>query len=225
MAAQKCLREKCTRKVDTNKRGDVFCHQHRGGVADAVGAAKSDALSGIRPHKVEREKIEHNDPDFGGIEEEVEEALEGVVIETPEQRAAAEAEELAETKRIEALVSEMGALDGLVKLYEKSKKRQDEIKAEIREVLPPDTYRIGGVEFEVTEKEVFDAKLATAAAATEDSEGNKIKPTLTKAQLDKISVFTPNAAKANAEFKNNPDILSKLKKPQRSLAIKSVQNA
>lgn len=226
MAAQKCLREKCTRRVDTSKRGTVYCHQHIGDVADSVGAAKSEQLSGIRPIRIEREKIEHNDPEYGGVEAAVEpdeEAIEGVVIETPEQREAAEQAEEAERKYLEGLAAEMGALDGLVKLYENSKKRQDEIKAELRERLPANTYSIAGVEFEVTSKEVFDAKLATAAAATEDAEGNKIKPILTKAQLEKISVMTPTAAKANAEFKNDPTLLSKLKKEQKSISIKSVK--
>ena len=225
MAAQKCLREKCTRRVDTSKRGTLYCHQHIGDVADSVGAAKSEQLSGIRPIRIQRETIEHNDPEFGGVEAPVEpeeEAIEGIVIETPEQREAAEKAEEAERKYIENLAAEMGALDGLVKLYEKSKKRQDEIKAELRDKLPANTYTIAGVEFEVNSKEVFDAKLATAAAATEDEDGNKVKPLLTKAQLDKISVSTPNAAKANAEFKNDPTLLSKLKKEQKSLSIKSV---
>lgn len=223
MAAQECVRENCTRKVDVKKRGVVYCHQHIGNVADSVGAAKSASLSGIRPANVEREKIEHNDPDFGGVEQPEDEPLEGVVIESPEQRAAAEADEAARVKRIESLASEMGLLEGPIALYAKFKKRQDDIKAELREMLDPDTYDIAGVEFEVGSKEVFDAKLATAAAATEDSDGNKIKPLLTKAQYEKICVQTPNAAKANAEFKNDPTTLSKLKKEQRSLSIKSVK--
>lgn len=220
MAAQECMRENCTRKVDVKKRGVVYCHQHLGGVADSVGAAKSASLSGIRPQKIEREKIEHNDPEFGGVEEE---PLEGIVIETPEQKAAAEADEEARIQYVERLTAEMGALEGPVNLYAKFKKRQDEIKAELREMLDPNTYSIAGVEFEVASKDVFDAKLATAAAATEDPDGNKIKPLLTKAQYEKICVQTPNAAKANAEFKNDPTTLSKLKKEQRSLSIKSVK--
>jgi len=223
MAAQECMRENCTRKVDVKKRGVVYCHQHLGGVADSVGAAKSASLSGIRPQRVTREKIEHDDPEFGGVAQPEDEPLEGVVIETDEQREAAEADEAAKIKYIETLAAEMGALEGPISLYTKFKKRQDDIKAELRELLDPDTYSIAGVEFEVSSKEVFDAKLATAAAATEDADGNKVKPVLTKAQYDKICVQTPNAAKANAEFKNDPATLSKLKKEQRSLSIKSVK--
>lgn len=225
MAAQECLREKCTRKVDTKKRGEVFCHQHRDGVADSIGAAKSASLSGIRPQKIEPEKIMHNDPEFGGIEEPAEDVVEGVIIDTPEQREEAAARAEAETKYIEGLAAEMGALEAVVKLYERSKKRQDEIKAELRDRLEPAEYSIAGVKFEVGSKEVFDAKLATAAAATEDEDGNKVKPLITKSQLEKISVMTPSAPKANAEFKNNPDILKKLKKEQRSISIKSVEPA
>ena len=229
MAAQECLREKCTRKVDTKKRGEVYCHQHRDGVADSGGAAKSAALSGTRPPQIVREKIEHNDPDFGGVEDfdapEEEVIVEGLIIETPEQREEAEARVEAEKKFIEGLAMELGALDAVVKLYDRSKKRHEEIKGLLRDRLDPATYTIAGVEFEVNSKEVFDAKLATAAAATEDEDGNKKKPLLSKSQFDKICVQTPNAAKANAEFKNNPDLLSKLKKEQKSISIKSVKTA
>lgn len=223
MAAQECVRENCTRKVDVRKRGSVFCHQHIGGVADSVGAAKSASLSGIRPAKVQREKIEHNDPDFGGVEQPEDKPLEGIVIETDEQREKAEAAEAERAKEIESLAAEMGTLEGPIALYNKFKKRQDDIKTRLKDLLDEGSYSIAGVDFDITEKEVFDAKLATAAAASEDADGNKVKPLITKAQYDKICVQTPNAAKANAEFKNDPATLAKLKKPQKSLAIKEVK--
>lgn len=225
MSAQKCLREGCSRKVDASKRGEVFCYQHRGNVADATGAAKASTLSDCGPTPLRRERIEHSDPEFGGVPQptEAEEPLEGLVIDSPEQRAAALLAEREERAQVKAMLDELRMLHPLMEAYAKTKDRYDELKSTLRDRLPAQAHDLNGVEFVISEKDVFDAKLAAAAAATTDAEGNKIKPLITKAELEQISVMKPDAAMAGAVFKNRPDVLKKLKKPQRSISIKSVK--
>lgn len=215
MAAQECLWNSCKQRVDTAKNADGFCRFHKGNVSDSGGAAKSASLSGLAPIRVVKEEVIPVDDNGEAIEEK---PLIGVVIDDDPDRQAAEA---ARMKAIETLAEEMITIDALVKMYERSKKRQDEIKEELRAILDPGDYSMGGGEFEVKSSRVFDSKLAVAATATEDKEGNKIKPLLTKAELAKISVSTPNAAKAKAEFKDRPEILAALQEERRSLIIKS----
>lgn len=215
MAAQECLWTTCKQRVDTAKNADGFCRFHKGNVADSGGASKSASLSDVRPIRVVKEVVVEVDDNGEAIEDR---PLEGVVIdEDPDRKAAAEVR----MRELEALASEMMALDPVVKMYAKSKARQDAIKEELRVALDPGVYKMGGGEWEVKSSSVFDSKLAVAATATEDEDGNKIKPLLTKAELAKISVSTPNAAKAKAEFKDRPEVLALLQKEQRSLSIKS----
>lgn len=215
MAAQECLWNSCKQRVDTAKNADGFCRFHKGNVSDSGGAAKSASLSSLGPIRVVKEEVIPVDDNGEAIEET---PLVGIVLDDDPDRAAAEA---ARMKAIEALASEMIALNPMVKMYERSKKRQDEIKEELRVALDPGDYNLGGGEFEVKASHVFDAKLAVAATATEDKDGNKVKPLLSKADLAKISVSTPNAAKAKAEFKDRPEILAALQREGRSLLIKT----
>lgn len=216
MAAQECLWKTCKQPVDRAKHADGFCRFHKGNVADSGGAAKSAALSGVAPIRVVKEKVVPVNEDGEALEEA---PLEGLILDQDPASAEAAAEQL---KYLEGLATEMIALDGVVKLYAKSKARQDEIKEELRTILEPSTYNMGGGEFEVKTSRVFDAKLAAAATATEDKDGNKIKPLLSKAELARISVSTPNAAKAKAEFKDRPELLEALQEERRSLIIKTV---